>query len=103
MEVMLVVLGFLVLVLIGVIVTKWHHARAREMLEGWARQSGVQILKAEYRSFFRGPYFWTSSKGQTVYEVWVRDESGRDRHGYVRCGGYFLGMWSDHAEAMLDK
>ena len=62
----------------------WHHRRR------------------SYRNVFRGPYFWTSSKGQTVYRVTVEVRGGV-RTGWVRCGGWWLGLLSDQAEVRWDN
>jgi hypothetical protein len=76
----------------------WHFSRSRFVLEDWADKQGFEILYSEYRSLFRGPFFCTTSRGQTVYYVKVRDGTGRERSGWVRCGGWFFGLMSDKAE-----
>ena len=95
--------GFLVLVVLAVIAfaacsMSWHFSRSRTVLETWADENGFEIVRSEYCHFMRGPFFWTTSKGQTIYYVTVRDRSGRVRTGWVRCGGYFMGLFSDAAE-----
>jgi hypothetical protein len=95
--------GFPILAVFGIaififVTTIWHFSRSRSVLEQWADQSGFEILHSEYRNFARGPYFWTTSKGQTVYYVTVRDNRGHVRTGWVRCGGWFLGLMTDQAE-----
>lgn len=76
----------------------WHFSRSRSVLETWADANGFEIVRSEYCHFMRGPFFWTTSKGQSVYYVTVRDPSGRVRTGWVRCGGFFSGLFSDAAE-----
>jgi hypothetical protein len=80
----------------------WHFRRSRQLLENWAERNGFEILEAEYRHFFKGPFFWRSTKDQTVYRVTVRDRSGV-RSGWVRCGGWFLGLMTDKAEVRWDE
>ena|SRR6478736_415324 len=99
--------GFPILAVFGIaififVTTIWHFSRSRSVLEQWADQSGYEILHSEYRNFARGPYFWTTSKGQTVYYVTVRDNRGHVRTGWVRCGGWFLGLMTDQAEVRWD-
>ena len=89
-----------VLIVVGSLV--WHFSRSRSLLEQWATANGFQILDSEYRSFRRGPFFWTTSKSQTVYYVKVRDREGRTHSGWVRCGSWFLGLWSDRTEVRWD-
>lgn len=77
----------------------WTFTRSDSILHHWANQNGYRILQQQYCWFWRGPFFWTSSKNQTVYYVTVEDRDGRQRTGYVRCGGYFWGLLVDTAEA----
>jgi hypothetical protein len=81
----------------------WHFGRSRSLLDRWAERHGDRILHSEYRYLVRGPFFWTTSKGQTVYRVTVEDKAGDTRGGWVRCGGWWLGLWSDHVEARWDE
>ena len=80
----------------------WHLSRSRSVLEYWANENGFQIVHSEYRTLFRGPFFWTTSRGQTIYYVTVRDGRGTERSGWVRCGGWFLGLMTDKAEVRWD-
>src|SRR4051812_41477629 len=91
-----VVLGLVVLSIV------WHYSRASSLLRRWAEENGYRLVHSKYRLFFRGPFFWTTSKGQAVYRVTVEDTDGSLRYGWVRCGGWFLGMVSDHVEARWD-
>lgn len=93
------VVPFLAIVVLGV---AWHFGRSSSLLEGWARKNGYRIIDKEYRTFFRGPFFWTTGKDQTVYHVTVEDQHGRRRSGFVRCGGWFLGLLSDNVEVRWD-
>ena len=90
-----------VILLVGILLIAymaWFFSRSRSVLEQWAQANGYEILHSEYRNLFRGPFFWTSSKGQTVYYVKVRDRAGHERSGWVRCGGFWAGLFSDKAE-----
>jgi hypothetical protein len=93
---------FVVFVLLVIGSLTWHFSRSRSVLEQWADENGFEILHSEYRNLVRGPFFWTTSRGQTVYYVRVRDSNGLVRSGWVRCGGWFLGLMSDKAEVRWD-
>jgi hypothetical protein len=99
MEYVFPVLLILVFLAFGVVMTIWTFSRARQILEGWAADKGYQIVSSQFRWLRRGPFFWTSSKGQMVYYVVVRTPHGRTRRGWVRCGGFFWGVMRDKAEA----
>ena len=92
----MLVVPLVILLAVGSLV--WHFHRSRTLLDQWAEQNGFTILDREYRNFFKGPYFWTSSRAQTVYHVKVRDREGSVRSGWVRCGGWVLGLLSDQTE-----
>lgn len=77
------------------------YKRARQLVYGWAAQGGLQILEMEQRWFRRGPFFWRTSKGQVVFYVTVRDKAEK-RYAYVKCGGFWLGMFSERIEVSWD-
>jgi hypothetical protein len=80
----------------------WHFGRSSSLLHQWAEQSGYRIVRREYRTFFKGPFFWTSTSGQTVYYVVVEDSGGDRRSGWVRCGSWWFGLLSDSVEVRWD-
>jgi hypothetical protein len=98
MEAAWLILIIPVVVIIAICATCWHYSRSNEVLTQWAEQNGYRLLSQEYRHFAKGPFFWTSSKDQTVYYVTVEDRDGQVKRGWVRCGGYWTGLMSDRAE-----
>src|SRR5581483_1656083 len=80
----------------------WHVSRSRSVLQDWARDHAFEIIDREERIFMKGPFFWTSSRGQVVFYVTVRDSEGHFRKGWVRCGSFFSGLFSDRAEVRWD-
>lgn len=77
----------------------WRYRRSRRLLARWAQRSHVELLRAERRLVSRGPFFWRSSDSQIVFRVTVRDRDGQVRRGFVRIGGWFLGVLSDQTAA----
>ena len=98
MEELFPILLVLVFLACGVGMTMWTFSRSRELLDRWAEDNGYQILSSEFRWLRRGPFFWTSSKGQMTYYVVIRTADGRTRNGWVRCGGFFWGLLRDKVE-----
>lgn len=97
----LFLVGFvLVLAIVGL---AWYSSRSRTLLQRWASRNGYRIIGADHRSFFRGPFFWTSSKGQTVYRVAVQIGTGAVLRGWVRCGSWCFGLLSDRVEVRWDE
>ena len=102
MEYLPPILGVLVFVAILAVAATFHFQRSGNILRWWAERNGFRLVAWEYRWFFTGP-FWFRAKGQTVYRVVVEDRAGRRRAGWVRCGGWFLGLWTDKAEVRWDQ
>jgi hypothetical protein len=88
-----------VVIVLGLV---WHFERSNSLLHQWAAQNGYRIISQKYRNFFKGPYFWTSTRGQTVYYVVVEDPDGNTRSGWVRCGSWWFGLLSDNVEVHWD-
>ena len=98
METLGPVLGFIaVLAFVGSMLW-WHFSRSASLLEQWAGKNGYRIVSSEYCYLRKGPFFWTSSRGQTVYYVTLEDVQGNQQHGWVRCGSWFFGLLSDNVE-----
>ena len=94
---------FILLGITAILSVRWRITRASRLLRDWAARNDLEILQSDYCHFFTGPYFWSSGKGQAVFKVTVLDSAGQRRQGYVRVGGFFLGMWSDHIDSELDN
>jgi hypothetical protein len=93
--------GLFFVALVVVLAMVWHFGRSHSLLHQWADQNNYRIIRQEYR-FFKGPYFWTSTKGQTVYYVVLEDREGNQRSGWVRCGSWWFGLLSDNVEVRWD-
>jgi hypothetical protein len=95
----LVMLAFL---LLGVVSLAWHYQRGRTIVEQWAAREGYQLERCDYRYLARGPFLWSSSKSQAVYRIVVRSRDGPARHGWIRCGGWLAGVFSDRVDVRWD-
>ena len=91
-------LAIVLFVAVGVGLVVFHFSRSDALLRRWAEENGYRLLRQEYCWFFKGHFFWTSSRGQTVYYVVVEDPSGEVHRGWVRCGSWWFGLLSDKAE-----
>jgi hypothetical protein len=81
---------------------RWHYRRADQILQNWAARNRVRILSSETRHLRRGPFWWSTSDSQVVLYVHVRDESGRERKGYLRLGSFMGGMLTDQVDVGWD-
>jgi hypothetical protein len=93
----------LVLVMLGCVLALWgwHFSRSRKMVEQWARDNGLELIEARRQVLFYGPFYWQVGH-RSVFLVTVRDGSGQVRHGYVRVGSWFLGLFSDQVNVEWD-
>ncbi|MBN1657432.1 MAG: hypothetical protein JXA93_03470 [Anaerolineae bacterium] len=96
------VLAILIVVGLVALVIYVHISRSQKLLRRWADENGYELLNVEHRMFRKGPFVW-SSRGQTVYRVEVRDKGGIVRKGWVRCGSWWAGVFSDKVEARWDE
>lgn len=95
--------AILVVVSISGIIIAVTVIRSRAVLESWAAENGYELLTGGFRLFRRGPFFWTSSKGQTVHRVVVRTSEGQVMQGWVRCGSIWGVLFSDKVEVRWDE
>ncbi|MDH3590587.1 MAG: hypothetical protein OER88_01820, partial [Planctomycetota bacterium] len=68
-----------------------------------AATNGYTLESAQYRWFWRGPFFLRSTEEQSVFYVTVKDAGGRARKGWVRCGSFWAGILSDKATVKWDE
>jgi hypothetical protein len=71
------------------------YRRGRTLVERWADLNDLHLESVEHRTFRKGPFFFRSGRGHMVYYVTVRDGQMRQRHAWLRVGGWFLGLLSD--------
>lgn len=103
MEQILPVFGIFLFVAFIVAMMAFHFSRATSILEQWAEENGYEILDRERRLMWFGPFWWRKGKGQEVYYVTIRTPEGQVRRGWVRCGGWFLGILSNEAVVEWDE
>ena len=70
------------------LVRAYRSSRGRARLAQWAAENGYTLLSAEPRSLLRGNFTHTSTKYKLVFDVTLRDPSGRDRRAYVHIRGW---------------
>src|SRR5262245_36776457 len=99
---LLLILLVVVAVGISIAALVWRYQRADQMIRQWAERNGYELVSAEHCWFWRGPYWFWTSKSQMVYRITVREQYGGERSAYVRLGGWFLGMWSDEVDVTWD-
>jgi hypothetical protein len=97
-----VLIALLLILLAGASIA-WTFARSKSLIQEWADENGYRLLDYQYRWLVRGPFFWTTSKGQTVYRVTVEDARGNVRKGWVRCGSWLAGLWSHRIDVRWDE
>jgi len=81
----------------------WYFPRSRSLVRHWAQRSGFEIIDVRHRWLFKGPFSWDHTKYQPVFRVRVRDRHGKERSGWVRCGGGLTGVFTDEAAVIWDE
>jgi hypothetical protein len=90
-------------IIVAAAVVWWNYRRSNEILTRWAAQNGFRILQADMRYLMKGPFTWSAGKGQRVFHVEVMDNQGVRRTGWVRCGSWWWGLFSDQVEVRWDS
>jgi hypothetical protein len=91
-----------ILFFIVVLFVLWCHiSRSWKIVKQWAHDNDMELIEVQRRFLRRGPY-WCTGNCQDVFRVTVRDGSGQERSGYVRVGGWLLGLLSDQVDVEWD-
>jgi hypothetical protein len=91
---------FAILLIAAFIALNWLvEKRAKSIVQKWAAEHGYDILHF-VSPFHNGAFsFWSTSRGQVVYSVTLRDRDGLKRAAWVRCGSFTGGvLFSDEIE-----
>jgi hypothetical protein len=93
--------SYVLLLISGVVVftyVTWCFTRARFILYRWAKDNGFHLLN--FKAVVSGPpkWDWTSSRSQVLYSVHICNKDGQERRGWVRCGSFWAGVFSDKVE-----
>jgi hypothetical protein len=103
MEQSLPVLGILAFVALFVAILAFQYSQAKAILKYWAEANRYEIVSSQH-TFMGGPFWWRKSRGQEVYYVTIRTSDGKIRRGWVRCGGWFWGVFgSNQADVQWDE
>ena len=96
---------FVVVAVIGLtgVFSVWRVSRAKQIVRQWAAGEKLELLSVEYRYISRGPFFWTTSKGQSIVFVKTRDELNGIRSAYVLCGGFWGGVLQNKTRAKWEN
>lgn len=94
--------GIVFVIFLGGLIFAWSLMRAAELRERWAEEHGYSIEAARYCWIWRGPFFLRSSENQMVFHIIVRDADGRRRSGWLRCGGFFSGLFGSQAKVIWE-
>ena len=95
--------GPLFIVVIVNLLLWFHFYRSNLLLQQWSDQNGYRLVQQDYCWVFRGPFFWTCSRGQVVYRVVVEDQAGTMHRGWIRCGDWWFGLLSDKTEVRWEN
>ena|SRR5947207_4805601 len=95
--IIVLIVGLPIVYVIGI------YRRTGRMLSRWATRNGYRIIESERRKILKGPFFWSSSNNQIIYRVTIQDAYGNIYRGWVRCGNYFWGAWTDELDVRWDE
>ena len=76
--------------------------RGPEAVERWAQSNRLRVVKTEYRSIRRGPFWWHACVGVLVYRVTVEDGDGRTRTAWFRYQKDLFTLLKEHVTVEWD-
>lgn len=81
----------------------WFYRRSESLFAKWIEENDYQVLEKKMQWLNQGPLFWSSSSGQTIYRVTLSSrQDGRVYQGWLRCGSYWKGLFSNQVEVHWD-
>ena len=96
-----------VLISIVLALYRWGQRRAVSMVQRWAEKNRFELLHFRERALFESaPFSFLGSNRTPHYFVRVRDQQGRERHGWIRLGTGLVGIFGagkDKVEAKWDE
>lgn len=96
------IIALILIIGFAVTMTDWQSSRSEALIDGWANDNHLTVVRKEARTLRRGPMFWSTAKGQTVYRITVREQHGMERSGWIRCGERWRGLYSHKVEVRWD-
>ena len=81
----------------------WRSRRKKTILENWAASQGFQLIECEERWLSRGPFFFTTARGQAVFRIVVQYPDGATATGWAKLGTWAFGLLSDAVNVSWDE
>ena len=102
MELILILFVIVAIIFAFAFATYLIVGRSKKIVQAWADSNGYELLECQYRANRISPFLLTCSSGQTVCKISVRTQDGRVRNGWIKCGGFFLGIMNDKVKVVWD-
>jgi hypothetical protein len=80
------IFGFIIFILVVYFVLR-PFIKSKIMINAWAENNDLTIIKKELRLFFTGPFFNTSNRA--IHRLEVRDKTGNIKVCWTRTGSLF--------------
>ena len=61
--------GEIAIILVVVVFYFWRFRRSQSVLKKWAAHNDLQIVQADLKWLFKGPFFGRTFRGQTVFQI----------------------------------
>jgi hypothetical protein len=81
----------------------WRSRRKKIILQNWTASQGFQLIEYEERWLARGPFFFTTAKGQCVFRIAVQYPDGTTATGWTKLGTWVFGLLSDVVNVRWDE
>ncbi len=85
-ETIIAIFGFLTFIIIIYCVSR-PFIKSKKLINSWAKNSDLTIIKKELRLFVTGPFYNTSNRA--IHRLEVKDKNGKTKVCWTRCGSLF--------------
>ena len=98
-----IIISFSSMALVVAVLAWGQHSRANQIVRQWAQTTEVELVSAQNRYLRTGPFFLENVRGQFVFRIVVRDQTGSERTGWLRVGGGLTGVLSAKTKVVWDS
>lgn len=80
------------------VIVVWHRYRCYAILRQWEARQPYAWFEYQRRPYFQELSVRDTFSRETFYQIAVRNRKGRLRHGWLRCGSWWLGSFTNRIQ-----
>lgn len=80
------------------VIVVWHRYRRYVILPQWEARQPYVWVEYQRRPYFIEPSFRDAFSRETFYQITAYNRKGRIRRGWLRCGSWWLGSFTNRVQ-----